>query len=275
MTSDIVIASEGTDFTNLPIESSPPIEELLKEREVVEGSLEELEKDEPTAPSKQPDKNTVFLYHSHSRESFTPHLKDSDSASTAQHKDVNITLVGERIGNRLMEKGIGTVVDKTDIATILAERNWKYPKSYQASRGIVEEAVAQNNDFVYLLDIHRDSAKRGTTTTTIDGKNYAKLYFVVGTGHANYKENLSFTTELNNLIEEKYPSLTRGVFEKDKSQGNGVYNQDISPNSVIIEIGGVENTLDELYNTADLLAEIFADYYWENTDALEVSGDKN
>lgn len=274
MTSDIVIASEGTDFTNLPIESSPPIEELLKEREVVEGSLDEVEKEEPKVPRKQPDTNTVFLYHSHSRESFTPHLKDSNSASTAQHKDLNITMVGERIGKRLMEKGIGTVVDKTDIATILADKNWTYGKSYQASREVVEEAVAQNDNFTYLLDIHRDSAKRSTTTTTIDGKDYAKLYFVVGTAHPNYKENLKFVTELNNSIEEKYPSLTRGVFQKDKSQGNGVYNQDLSPNSVIIEIGGVENTLEELYNTADLIAEIFADYYWEKTDALEVSGEK-
>lgn len=273
MTSDIVLAGEGTDFTNLPIESSPPIEELLKEREVVEESLEDLDGSKPQTPAKKPEKNTVFIYHSHNRESFIPHLKDTEGASTVNHKDINITLVGERLGNKLLEKGIGAVIDKTDIATVLAERSWTYGKSYQASREVVAEAISQNNDFTYFLDIHRDSAKRKTTTTKINDKNYAKLYFVVGTGHPNYRKNEQFAIELNNRIKEKYPNLTRGIFRKDKSQGNGVYNQDLSPNSVIIEIGGVENTLEEMYNTADLLAEIFADYYWEKTDAVEVSGD--
>lgn len=271
MKSEIVVAGEGTDFTNLPIESSPPIEELLKDREVVEESLENILDDPPKKNIEKPDKNTVFIYHSHNRESFIPHIKDSNSAVTAQHKEVNITLVGERLANKLMEKGIGAVVDKTDIAKILAERNLPYTKSYEASREVVQEAMAQNKDLVYFLDIHRDSAKRNTTTTIINGKNYAKLYFIVGESHPGYKENEKFAIELNSLIKEKYPALTRGIFHKDKTEGNGVYNQDLSPNSLIIEIGGPENTLEEMYNTVDILAEVFAEYYWEKSEAVEVS----
>ncbi|PGT76869.1 hypothetical protein COD11_25435 [Bacillus sp. AFS040349] len=50
---------------------------------------------------------------------------------------------------------------------------------------------------------------------------------------------------------------------KSSEQGNGVYNQDLSPNSVIIEIGGVENRIDELYRTADLLGNVISEYYWQ------------
>lgn len=273
MTSEIIVAGEGTDFTNLPIESSPPIEELLKDREVNEESLGGIDEETPKPPVDRPDKNTVFIYHSHNRESFIPHLKDSTNSNTAQHKEVNITMVGERFGNKLLEYGIGTYVDKTDIATILNERGWKYGRSYEASRDVVKEAIAQNKDYIYLLDIHRDSAPRKTTTTTINGKTYARLYFVVGASHPNYKENEKFANELHQSLEEKYPGISRGVVKKDKSKGNGVYNQDLSSHSLIIEIGGVDNTLDELYNTADVLAEVFAEYYWENSEAVEVSGD--
>jgi stage II sporulation protein P len=36
---------------------------------------------------------------------------------------------------------------------------------------------------------------------------------------------------------------------------------------VLIEIGGIENTLEECYRTADILAEVIAEIYWESRDA--------
>lgn len=271
MTSDILVAGEGTDFTNLPIESSPPIEEVLKERELNEESLDNLDGEQSKPPVKHPEKNTVLIYHSHSRESFLPHLKDASNASDAQHKEVNITMVGERLSKKLLEKGIGAVVNKTDIVGILGERGWTYGRAYQASREVVQEALAQNHDFAYLFDIHRDSAKRKTTTTEINGKHYAKLYFIVGESHPNYKQNEKIALELNRMIKEKYPTLTRGVFPKNKTNGNGVYNQDLSPNALLIEVGGPENTLEEMYNTIDILADLFADYYFKKAEAVEVN----
>jgi len=101
------------------------------------------------------------------------------------------------------------------------------------------------------------------------GETYAKIFFVLGESHPHYSRNEQFAMDFNQRIKEKYPNLTRGIVRKSKQDGNGVYNQDLSPNSILIEIGGPENTLDELYRTADLLAEIFAEYYWE--DAVEVS----
>jgi len=273
LTSEIIVARDGSDFTNLPIESSPPIEELMKDREVDEDSLENIDKDKPKPPIELPKKNTVFIYHSHNRESFIPHLKGTNNANTAQHKDINITLVGQRFGEKLLEKGIGAVVDTTDIAATLSERNWKYYQSYQASREVVTEALANNKDFIYLLDIHRDSSKREKTTTTINGKSYARVYFVVGSGHNNWQRNKQFAEEFYQYIIDRYPTLARGVYEKSKKEGNGVYNQDLSPNSVVIEIGGIENNLEEMYRTADLLAELFAEYYWQAAE--EVSGNTN
>ena len=41
---------------------------------------------------------------------------------------------------------------------------------------------------------------------------------------------------------------------------NGIYNQDISPNSILIEVGGVDNTIEEVYNTMNALADILNKY---------------
>lgn len=39
---------------------------------------------------------------------------------------------------------------------------------------------------------------------------------------------------------------------------------------MLIEVGGVDNTLDELYNTIDVLTEALSKYYWN--DAEKVNG---
>ncbi|WP_425489437.1 stage II sporulation protein P [Geomicrobium halophilum] len=37
-------------------------------------------------------------------------------------------------------------------------------------------------------------------------------------------------------------------------------NEDLSPNSMLIEFGGVENTLQEMYRSADAVAEVLQAY---------------
>ncbi|GAE91129.1 stage II sporulation protein P [Gracilibacillus boraciitolerans JCM 21714] len=60
-----------------------------------------------------------------------------------------------------------------------------------------------------------------------------------------------------------------GVEKYGGAGRNGVYNQDVSNNALTIEFGGVDNTMEELYNTSEVFAEIFSEYYW---DAQKVSG---
>ena len=57
-----------------------------------------------------------------------------------------------------------------------------------------------------------------------------------------------------------------------KSEGNGVYNQDVSNKAMLIEIGGVDNDLNELYRSVDAFTEVFSEYYWELSEAKEVNG---
>lgn len=264
----IIVAGEGTNYMNLTIESSPPLEDVLKEHEAVSDESSDIVEQEKQQEKQQENpttngKEVVFIYSSHNRESFLPHLPDITDPNQAHHGEVNITKVGERLAKSLDVNGIGANVDKTDIMNVLNEKGWGYGRSYEASREVATEALATNKDIQYIFDLHRDSARKDNTTKEIDGESYAKVLFVIGAEYTSYEKNLALATELHALIEQKYPGLSRGVITKEKPGNDGVYNQDLLENSLLIEFGGVDNTLEELYRTADAVAEIFSEYYWE------------
>jgi stage II sporulation protein P len=118
-----------------------------------------------------------------------------------------------------------------------------------------------------VIDIHRDSVRKEKTTINIDGKKYARLLFVVGEDHANFEKNLEFADKLYSAIEERYPGLCRAVLIKNKSKGDGIYNQDLSERSLLLEVGGVDNNLEELNNAVEVFAEEFSKLVWEEKNA--------
>lgn len=265
----IIVAGEGTNYMNLSAESSPPLADVLEEREAVldEISDEKGQKDHHDEKHNEQlstgEKKVVLIYSTHNYESFLPHLPGVTDPNLAHHSEVNITKVSDRLSEKLVEYGIGSQIDETDYMQILKEKDWGYGRSYQASRDSVAEVIATNKDVQYVFDLHRDSVPREVTTKSIDGKDYAKILMVVGAEYASYEKNLTLATELNALIEKKYPGLSRGVIKKEGPGSNGVYNQDLSENALLIEFGGYDNTLEELYRTADVVAEVFSEFYWD------------
>lgn len=263
----ILVAGEGTNYTNLPIESAPPMEFLKEEKE---ASLQNLQDFETTKDKKGKehsfstgDKKVVYIYFTHTRESFLPYLKGVTDPDQAMHSKINVTQIGDHLKEQLEDLGIGTTVDKTDITDKLHERGWNYSKSYEASRGVVEAAVTNNRDLTYLIDIHRDSRRKKDTTKSINGKAYAKLAFVIGAENPNYEKNLRLAKEIHNKLEEKYPGLSRGIIEKKGALTNGKFNQDLSGNAILVEFGGVDNTFEELNHSAEAFADVFSEIYWE------------
>lgn len=268
-----LVGSEGSHGS----EFSPPLEEVLREREAVfdeeEFNISE-ESDNHQHDNKTPstgDKNVVFIYNSHNYESFLPHLPDETDPNSALHNEINITKVSEHLADSLKDYGIGAQTDDTDNMSFLNEKGWEYWQSYNASRMIVQEAIASENDIQYIFDLHRDGVSRDVTTTVIDGETYGKIQFVVGSDFSSNEKNMELAKSLHEIMEEKYPGLSRDVFKLGGPGNNGVYNQDLHENALLIEFGGVYNSLDELYRSADALADVFSEYYWK--DAEEVSGD--
>ncbi|WP_406686750.1 stage II sporulation protein P [Rossellomorea vietnamensis] len=265
---EILVAGEGTDFTNMPIESVPPPEALESENEAQlknVGDLKETNQKggDVAPPLSTGNKKTVLLYFTHTRESYLPYLEGVTNPDSAMHSKINVTRVGEMVKTGLEDEGIGTSIDKTDVIQNLNHKGLDYWAAYQESRPLVQAAMTSNKDLLYMVDIHRDSQRRDMTTVTIGGKSYAKLAFVVGEEHPNYEQNLKLATELHKRLESKYKGISRGVIAKKGSGTNGKFNQDLSGNAMLLEFGGVDNTFEELERTADAFADIFADYYWQ------------
>lgn len=264
---EIIIAGEGTDYSNLPIESSVPLEEVVKERT---GETGQVPKPDTNKEKKQPAQTTgkrqvAFIYHTHSWESYLPllNLTNNPNPNKATSSVTNISIFGDRFREQLENEGIGAVLDKTDVGKRLISRGLNDKSSYKMSREIVQEAMAGNQELQYFFDLHRDSARKGVTTKEIGDKSYAKLAFVIGKGNKNYGKNLQLATALHEAINKKYPGVSRGVIQKGFQTGNGIYNQDLSGQAILIEVGGVDNTSEELNRSIDALAKAFSEYFWQ------------
>ncbi|MDQ0214670.1 stage II sporulation protein P [Oikeobacillus pervagus] len=261
--STIFVAGRGTDFTNLPIET-PPHHEMRNTQSDHDGNHEQKENIQNIEGE-----GKIYIYHSHNRESFLPVLDGVKNPNLAHDPDKNVTLLGKRLSDNLREKGIQTIVDTTDIYGVLMKRGLKYPSSYNVSREFVQAFLKENDRIQMMFDIHRDARPKKVTTTTINQLSYARLFFVVGVSHPNYEENLKFAKTLNHELEKKYPGISRGVFGKSSKEGNGVYNQDLLAHSVIIEVGGYENNMEELNRTIDALSGVISDYYWQEAKEVQ------
>lgn len=266
--SQIYIAGEGTDYTTLSHESSPPIDDKLAEVEAKQESLEkviQLEKEAEKAKQQQAeseqntgDEKVVYIINTHDTESFLPELNSEE----AFNNKVNITQTSEKLRQELEKRGIGAQLEERSVQSHLKDKGWNYNRSYDAARDFLEEAVNGDNDFELFFDLHRDSSKRNTTTVTINGEEYARTFFVVGGNNPNSASNTKLAEDLNALLEERYPGLSRGVLTKEGSKTNGVFNQDLAPQSMLIEVGGIENTLEETYRSSEALADVISEYYW-------------
>lgn len=198
--------------------------------------------------------SAVLIYHSHNRESFLSLLPGVTNPNLAFNATRNIQLLGDRLSQDLTAKGAEVYHADDDYQAIYGS-SFSTGKAYVYSEKTVKSELAQHPQIKYIFDIHRDSSSRSATTINIGGTNYAKLYFVIGLENPDWKKNDAFAKKLQSLINAKYPGISRGIYYKDKSVGNGWYNQNLSSRAALIEVGGVYNTLTEGNRTIDILAD--------------------
>lgn len=183
-------------------------------------------------------KPKIYLYNTHFRESYVSY--DVHQA-TLYLKEV-------------LKDNIDVTYEELDVVKELENRNLAYNNSYLITRELLEKNL--NTEYQIYIDIHRDSASHDITTVEIDNKKYAKVMFVIGAKHENYQENYSIADHLNKEFKNINPDLSRGILVRKTA----IYNQDLSNNVILIEVGGVENTKEEVNNSIDLLANIIVSY---------------
>lgn len=211
-------------------------------------SVKEEKRDEPV----------IYIYNTHQGEEYASNELFSFSP--------NVTMVDYILESHFNSNDYKTLVEERSISEILSNNSWNYASSYRASRIFLEDVITKYPTLKYFIDVHRDSLSRDRTTITIDNKDYAKILFIVGLENDNYQANLDFTEKINNKINEKYPNLSKGILQKSGAGVNGIYNQDFSPYTILVEVGGYENTTYEVLNTSLAFSECFLEVIDESND---------
>ncbi|WP_125152573.1 stage II sporulation protein P [Clostridium rectalis] len=193
-------------------------------------------------------KPEVFIYHTHTCESYKPENVSSLDPSK------NICAIGDELAHQLEENyGISVIHDKT-----VHDAN-AYTQSYKRSGVTVDKYLKKYGDFKLVIDLHRDSVENKTAVTTkLNGENVAKFMFVMASKNPHFKNNMTHVNSMMNISNKLYPNFCRGILYRQ--HGVSFYHQNKSNNSILIEWGSHINTFDEAKNSAKYMARIIAEH---------------
>ena len=200
----------------------------------------------------------VLIMHTHATEDyrlsaglwFTP----GDGARSTD-RSINMCAVGRVMADTLNAAGICTLHDET------LNDYPSYTGSYANSRAVVQQYLSQYPSIKIVLDVHRDAIEtengsRMAPVCTVNGRQAAQVMIICGCDNGttvslpNYRLNLRFAAAWETAMEGLYPGFTRPVLFSYR-----FYNQDLTPGSLLIEIGGHGNNLNEALYAGQLAAQ--------------------
>ncbi len=199
-------------------------------------------------PSAKPE---VLIYHSHTTESYTPYGEDNLDPQK------NVCAVGDELAKTLSnDYGISAINDTT-IHNVVS-----YTGAYGSSRKTLEKYLKEYGDFKLIIDLHRDSEEsKNFATATINGQSLGKFMFVMVKTNPHFDKNMIIVNSLLNTAKKNFPQLLMGdggmYYYYNRAD---FFNQGLSNNAMLIEVGAESNTLDEAKGTSHYIARAIAEY---------------
>lgn len=196
--------------------------------------------------------NKVYIYNTHDTEKYNlPYTSDYSIIP-------DVTLASKILKEYLKNYNIDSYIETSSMKEYLSKNKLKYTDSYKASRYYLEKNLTK--DYKLILDIHRDSLRHKYTLYEKDNKKYARILFIIGASNKDYKKNKLIADNLNTRLNNEYKGISRGVTLREYIS----YNQDLNNKIILIKIGGIDSTLEEVNNTMEVLAKIISDYIKES-----------
>lgn len=203
------------------------------------------------------DNPIVYIYNTHQLETYS-------GEGLTNNMVPNVMMAGSLLSEKLNKNGIPTVFEDTNLNNFIANMGLPSNELYGGSRVFISNAKEKYKSLKYFIDLHRDSINKDLSTIEINGKNYARILFVLGITNANYEKNKIMMDRLNEIINEEYPKLSRGIYEVDIPDWPEIYNQDMDDNAILIELGAKDNTMNEVLNSIDVLSKSLKRYIVED-----------
>lgn len=193
----------------------------------------------------------IYIYNTHQTEEYAPGSLKNYNITPTVYMAANI------LKENLRENGINAIVEDSSLQKGLSERGLNYNGAYTLSYEWLTSAKERYPSVKYFIDLHRDSV---SASTTINNYSYAKMMFVIGMNHDNYKKNEELMLKLNEFLNRGYEGLMREAFYGKNSR----YNQHFNENVMLIEIGGPESTINEVSLSVKAFAESLSNLLGED-----------
>lgn len=191
----------------------------------------------------------VYIYNTHQTEEY---------ASNVYGITPSVRTVSDILYSELKSNGISSLVEKRDIIKETKKRGYDYTGTYTVSFDYLTDSKKNNPSLEYFFDLHRDSITGEYARTKINEKDYATMMFLVGASHDDYQKNVNNVNIMKKYLDDNYPGLVRDTYIQKKCS----FFQDYSSKMFLVEIGGPDNTLEEIYNTTKALS-LAIKYYME------------
>lgn len=196
----------------------------------------------------------VLIFHTHSQEAFVDSVKGDANTS--------IVGMGKYLSEMLNKKGVPTM--HHDGVYDLINGKLDRSKAYEFSEQGVRRILQENPSIEVVIDLHRDGVGNDTRLVTeANGKTAARIMFFNGlsrtkaNGNITYlpnpyiQDNLSFSLQMQLASESMYPGFARRIYLKGYR-----YSLHMMPKSLLIEAGAQTNTVGEMKNAMEMLADV-------------------
>lgn len=180
----------------------------------------------------------IALYCTHSDESYV-----TGDGTESKQKDAGIYDVAQELAERLAERGVDVKLDSTG-------HNPHDAGAYRRSRQTAAKLVKSMPDAIF--DIHRDGIPDPEQyKLRMGGADYSKVRLLVGRGNQNASANKAFAVQLKAVADKVYPGLIKDIY-----MGKGVYNQDLYPKSLLLEMGTHTLPKERVMRTQEPLSDV-------------------
>mgnify|MGYP002529922872 CR=1 FL=1 len=197
----------------------------------------------------------VLIMHTHATETYRLNQGlwyPADSTGRSTDLAVNMAAVGAEMARVLNEAGVNTLQDTT------LHDYPSYTGSYGRSNATVRRYLEEYPSIKIVLDVHRDAIERDgdriAPVAQVGEEQVAQVMLICGCDNGgnlpDYPQNLRFAAVWEAAMEGAYPGLTRPVLFDYR-----YYNQDLTTGSLLIEVGGHGNTLEEALAAGRLAAK--------------------